>query len=117
MYFGQHRVHNVSRNFAILAVSYIELLLISAVIYLGLGHQFNPRVTGFGDALYLSATTITTLGYGDIRPTCSGVRVLLGFQSLSGIALLGLAITRVLGLIPRPKEALHRNSDRDDEGA
>lgn len=103
MYTGKHRVHNPARNLALLMVSYIELCVVCAIAYLRLGDQFADPLTSFWDAFYLSAVTITTLGYGDIRPKCSGVRVIMGLEALSGLALLALAITRVLTLVPHPR--------------
>src|ERR1700683_198167 len=40
--------------------------------------------------LYLSATTITTLGLGDISPISSAARLLVGFEALLGIVFIGL---------------------------
>lgn len=106
MYLRKHDVHIVSRNLALLLVSYIELCLLFAAVYLTLRHQFCPALSTFRDALYLSATTITTVGYGDIRPINSTARLVLGLEAVSGLVLLGLAITRFLGIIPKPKELL-----------
>ncbi|MGA8363291.1 MAG: potassium channel family protein [Solirubrobacteraceae bacterium] len=44
----------------------------------------------FGRMLYLSATTITTLGLGDITPISSEARLLIGIEALLGIVLIGL---------------------------
>ncbi len=44
----------------------------------------------FWRMLYLSAVTITTLGYGDIAPIAGISRALVGFQSVLGIVLMGL---------------------------
>ena len=44
----------------------------------------------FGRMLYLSACTITTLGYGDIVPTSSTTRALVGSEAVLGIVLMGL---------------------------
>ena len=111
MYVGKHDVHNVSRNLALLLVSYIELCLLFAAVYLTLRDQFHPTVSTLRDALYLSVTTITTVGYGDIRPINSTARLVLGLEAVSGLALLGLAITRFLGMIPKPKDLLHPDEE------
>jgi hypothetical protein len=44
---------------------------------------------------YLSAVTITTLGYGDIVPTTDFARILVALESILGIALAGLFLTAV----------------------
>jgi hypothetical protein len=49
--------------------------------------------------LYFSATTITTLGLGDITPVSNPARLLVGFESLLGIIVIGLFLNALaLGL-------------------
>lgn len=55
---------------------------------------------GFIDALYLSITTLTTLGYGDISPTSAWLRVLVPAEAMIGFLLLTASITWVLSLYP-----------------
>ncbi len=59
---------------------------------------------GFVDALYLSLTTMTTLGYGDISPSVAWLRILATLQALTGFGLLTASVTWVLSLNP----AFHR---------
>jgi len=40
--------------------------------------------------LYLSAVTITTLGYGDILPITSRARLLVALEAIAGIVIIGL---------------------------
>ena len=46
----------------------------------------------FVDALYLTTTLLSTIGYGDILPTASASRVCVIFFSVSGVVVLGLLI-------------------------
>jgi len=46
----------------------------------------------FGQSIYFSAITFTTIGYGDLYPTGIGSKLLVAFESLSGALLLALAI-------------------------
>jgi Ion channel len=46
----------------------------------------------FGRMLYLSATTITTLGIGDISPVSGTARLLMGLEALLGIVAIGLLL-------------------------
>jgi hypothetical protein len=55
---------------------------------------------GFIDALYLSLTTLTTLGYGDITPTDGVLRILSPLQALIGFGLLTASVTWVLSIYP-----------------
>jgi hypothetical protein len=45
---------------------------------------------GFGRMLYLSAATITTLGYGDIVPLSPITRALVASEAVLGVVLIGL---------------------------
>jgi voltage-gated potassium channel len=53
------------------------------------GHYEYPLL----DFLYFSAITITTVGYGDILPHDSIVRVLVMAESLLGVVILGIFLT------------------------
>jgi len=60
-----------------------------------LEHGVNPALKTFGDALYWSFVTATTVGYGDIAPVTSEGRVLAGLLAFLGIGLLGFASARL----------------------
>lgn len=52
---------------------------------------FPSRVTGsFGRMFYLSAVTITTLGYGDIVPISTMARILVALEAILGVVVVGL---------------------------
>ncbi len=51
---------------------------------------------GFVDALYISLVTLTTLGYGDITPTSSWLKVLVPFEALVGFGLLTASLSWVI---------------------
>jgi voltage-gated potassium channel len=50
----------------------------------------DPNINAFGDALWWSVTTITTVGYGDRFPTTDEGRLVAVGLMLAGIALLGV---------------------------
>ena len=54
----------------------------------------------FLDALYLSLTTTSTLGFGDVVPTEGWLRVVAPLQALIGFSLLTAAVTWVLQVYP-----------------
>lgn len=68
-------------------------------------HSSQANITSFGDALWWSATTITTVGYGDHYPvTIEGRFVAVGLM-LAGIALLGVVTASIASwLIDRVRE-------------
>lgn len=57
--------------------------------------QPGAHVTNFGDALWWSVTTITTVGYGDLTPVTSTGRMIAVLLMIGGISLVG-SITATL---------------------
>lgn len=51
---------------------------------------FEASIDSFGDALWWSLVTTTTVGYGDISPASTGGRILAAFLMLLGIGFLGM---------------------------
>lgn len=54
----------------------------------------TDQTVGFLDALYFSVVTISSLGYGDIRPL-GWARLLVGMEVFSGLAFFGLIVAKV----------------------
>jgi voltage-gated potassium channel len=61
----------------------------------------NAAVDSFGDALWWSIVTVTTVGYGDIVPGSTGGRIVAFFVMVSGIALFGAVAGNVAALLAR----------------
>lgn len=51
---------------------------------------FEDTMSNFGDAIWWSLVTTTTVGYGDISPQSLGGRVIAGILMILGIGLLGM---------------------------
>jgi len=54
-------------------------------------HGKNADIKSYGDALYLSFLTATTLGYGDVRPETAEGKIIGGLVIFAAIGLVGLA--------------------------
>ncbi|HKQ04860.1 MAG TPA: potassium channel family protein [Blastocatellia bacterium] len=78
----------------VLRVMPITKRLSDDIIKLARGIQGNPsNLSGyFQRMLYLSAVTITTLGYGDIAPLTTRARLLVLSEAVVGIIVIGLFI-------------------------
>lgn len=79
-----------------------------------LGHHLGMLTRVFGECLYLSVITITTLGFGDIVPSTAAARVLVMVEALIGIGFLALVVGQYFtyyALYPGP----NRRDDDDDE--
>jgi voltage-gated potassium channel len=59
----------------------------------------NGRYESFFDALWWAATTITTVGYGDIVPVTAVGRMVGVFCMTLGIAMFGLVTARLAALL------------------
>jgi len=70
---------------------YVVLVTIGIVLIGAFGIlMFEENMGTFGDALWWSLVTTTTVGYGDISPESTGGRVLAGFLMIVGIGFLGM---------------------------
>jgi hypothetical protein len=86
--------------YAMLALLMLFALWVSAVavgyalIDYGLGHAYSPHigVAGFGQDLYVSGTTIFTLGLGDIVPIIPWARAVTVLEAGTGLTFLALVI-------------------------
>lgn len=93
---GPQRVKVLYAILSGIALHVAEIWLFGSIMWLLIqwpdcGHiALAPNVAGpfgFLDAIYLSATTFTTLGFGDLAPV-GAVRFLSGTEGLTGLVLI-----------------------------
>ncbi|MFJ3829284.1 ion channel [Streptomyces sp. NPDC090046] len=85
------------------------LVLFSATYYLLAAQDpasFSEPLTRT-DALYFTIATFATVGYGDIVPTTEGGRVLVTFQMVADLILIGVIAKALVGAV---KIGIHRRS-------
>jgi hypothetical protein len=70
-----------------LEVAIFAIGLLVAVDSGYLGHVAGVQDLGLADALYISVTTYTTVGYGDLAPV-GPIRLIMGLEALTGFLLL-----------------------------
>ncbi|BAM03658.1 ion channel [Phycisphaera mikurensis] len=101
------------RDVAMMAVNLLLMLLAYAYVYGVLGitdttREGNPVVGGVNEGFslltlarcfYFSVATLTTVGYGDFRPTAGVCRVVAGSQALLGYLVLGVLASTAANLI------------------
>ena len=62
--------------------------------------RFAGQQLGWGDAFYFSGVCLTSVGFGDIVPLHGLLRALAVCEGLSGLIVVGVAITYILGVFP-----------------
>ncbi|MED2009507.1 ion transporter [Brevibacillus borstelensis] len=72
----------------VIGVVTLIMLWSSGAIYL-LEAGINENIVHFGDALWWSIVTTTTVGYGDISPVTTGGRIMATILMVTGIGTLG----------------------------
>jgi hypothetical protein len=82
--------------------------------------QPNANSPAWIESLYFSGVTLTTVGYGDIAPHTTGMRLTALLESASGFALISLAITyliTVYGALERKRAVALSFYHQAEEGA
>ncbi len=74
------------------------LVLGYALIIESVRDEFKPELANFAESIYVSATTLVPLAYGDIVPEQGLARLVLIVESATGVALAALAITLLFEL-------------------
>jgi voltage-gated potassium channel len=62
------------------------------------------RVDSFGDALWWSATTISTVGYGDVYPVTLIGRIIAVFTMIVGVSTFGVLTASIARALLRSEE-------------
>jgi len=93
---GTLKKHAVSTAFSVAVFVWIS----SAVAFtiaedVGEGKQINS----FGDALWWSATTISTVGYGDVYPLTTIGRVVAVFTTIIGVSTFGVVTAKLASVL------------------
>lgn len=73
---------------------------LASIPVFALAYYLNPCMVNISeptviDGLYFSAVTITTLGFGDYLPVTDTGKVIVGFQAVFGVCLIGLFLNAV----------------------
>ena len=74
------------------------LVLGYALILNAVRDQIHPRPDSFGTTLYFAATSLTTLGLGDIYPTGGVARAIATLEAATGLGLVATVITLLYSL-------------------
>jgi len=79
-----------------LMVTIVTILFISSGLFYVVENQINENVNNFGDALYYTVVSITTVGFGDILPVSELGRWVTILMILSGIILIPWKASQII---------------------
>lgn len=86
----------------VLAIAFPLFLISFASVYLRLSQQepgsFSAHLTRT-DSLYFTVTVFSTVGFGDLVPVSEGARVLVMFQMLGDLAIIGAGVHVLTGAV------------------
>lgn len=82
----------------LLAVWLIVIITAFGLILFGVRDQLSPPPTNLGTALYLSASSVLTIGYGDIVPTGALAQVAVIAAAAVGLGVVALVVTFLFAL-------------------
>ncbi len=110
-YTSEYKISSTVRSIILGFINYIELILAFAVIYCAHIEQIGPKDVSHDplSALYLSAVTQMTVGYGDLQPIGS-LRLVASLQAFIGLAFISLFVARFISLL-RPVQSLEEEDE------
>jgi len=108
-------LRSLNRSLILLFINYAELIVGFATLYLltgSIGYSKEQILSSHAEALYFSVVTITTLGYGDLKPIHSIARWLTIVETLMGVVLIVLVIGTFLTGVKNIRN-VRRQQDQD----
>lgn len=124
----RHRLLNIVGPLLLPSLIIIYLLLLitgfALIYYVRMPAQFvvEPEAANHPwiESVYFSGITLTTVGYGDISPHTTLMRLVALVESASGFALISLSVTyliTVYGALERKRAVAHSFYHQAEEGA
>lgn len=100
---GSFRQHRAVPAIIVTVLGLLLLHWLEILIWAGAYLLLEPvaPVTNVETAIYFSAVTFTTLGYGDITLDAEHWRILSGIEALDGVLLLGLSTALLFAVVER----------------
>ena len=74
---------------------HIGVLIFTLILFLGIGTTVYHKIEHWSltDSFYFSATTLTTVGYGDMYPTTKTSKIFTSFYVLIGVGIVLSTLT------------------------
>jgi len=96
---GYLLIRNRIRWLLLVPLNVGQIILCFAILLLYYGDQFKPQISDPLTALYQSALTFTTLGYGDFTPKASAGQIIVSLELAFFILFLGIKLPIAISVI------------------
>ena len=93
LFFRTVTIFESNRLMYIMAFAFTSVFVGAFAEYIVEASVHNSKINTFGDALWWSIVTVTTVGYGDIYPVTITGRIIASILMIIGITILGLFIS------------------------
>jgi voltage-gated potassium channel len=93
LFFRTVTIFESNRLMYIMAFAFTSVFVGAFAEYIVETSVHNSKINTFGDALWWSIVTVTTVGYGDIYPVTITGRIIASILMIIGITILGLFIS------------------------
>jgi len=102
-------IKEISQPHWLILYLYFFLVLINS-IFCYFNQESFSNLNTFGDSVYFSIVTITTLGYGDICPIDGFGKFMVSMSSVAGVILLGFFLISVSSQVEKDREQKRLNT-------
>lgn len=94
---------------------FVSLLTIifALIIYSVEGANVNEKINSYGDALYFTIITMTTIGYGDISPVTNIGKIVVVFISILGVTVFTIPSGIIAGSFMFEMQEKYKNEKED----
>jgi hypothetical protein len=96
---GKIEIYNSVRWLLMALLNVLQVTFCFAAFTLYFGHQFDPPVIDGPTAIYFSTVTISTLGYGDIKPLSPEAKALVSWGLLAFLLFLAIKLPIAVAVI------------------
>lgn len=83
---------------ALIFANLYEALYVTNPRSIAFGANFAGRSPGFGEMLYFSFITLSTLGFGDVAPAHPVARIVVVVESVTGVMYMAILVARFVSL-------------------
>ena len=81
-----HAVREKAFELSTMFFIFTFIVFAASIIMFVIEHKINPEINSLFDAIWWSIVTVTTVGYGDVRPVTTAGKIVASFLMILGIS-------------------------------